>query len=418
MTDALRNAFRGRQGRYEYNALGESLISGQEDEDAQGSENISVNNAASNPAEGFGVGDALEPEGRSTTSTISDFGRNIRQRFQYATANVPYATATRRSIDGQGTYNPHESLPDEAQHNQTLQQQRQQIWQRQQQEQLRTSEQDTILNCKEIIEGGRVSSTLLQETATHAAQNPDEAGSLADTLGDLSAVCRAQQSDLNALLTADGAVFTQEALLMSALEVSEKLAMVLQQYTVLCSENPTLQLSSDPSQQSEEHLPVPLAVPVSNAAPADQEESEEDMIARAMAESLKSEEERKEREEQESLQELRSATSVDLPIPPAATAAVLAATPSLLPPLQRPPSQSQPNNPFASPQLSSLPPPASLLDLDTLPAPPAPFPGTQPLETSQPLPVRHASPELPISTLPPTEFDTLANRNNNSLIDM
>eukprot|EP00854_Cymbomonas_tetramitiformis_P015854 gene15854-18803_t len=248
MTDALRNAFgggRGRGDRYEYNPLGESLMDNQTEEGQQGSEDLQRTGSQrpSDLSSGEGVS---RPASGSASSKMNEWGRSLKQRWQNFIAGSGSST----------TRSPEEDI-------------------------------------NSTISTARVTGELLQDTTQEAARNPVEAVELADTMNDVSRVCEAAQREL-AVYLSNETLWGDEAMLNSALEVNDLLTRALAAYARLMGVTPGQAQPAEEAPVPQQPVdPEPLVqqeqLPVSSAPEptAVSQESEEDMIARAIAESLK-----------------------------------------------------------------------------------------------------------------------------------
>lgn len=302
MTDALRNAFgggRGRGDRYEYNPLGESLMDNQTEEGQQESEDLqrTGNQRPSDLSSGEG---GSRPG--SATSKMNEWGRSLKQRWQNFIAGSGNSNTRSPEEDGWSSALQQDSIqappPPVSRGIQGVDAQGQRRPQRNAQQ--ADYDQPVELDINSTISTARVTGELLQDTTSEAARNPVEAVELADTMNDVSRVCEAAQREL-ALYLSNETLWGDEALLNSALEVNDLLTRALAAYARLMGVTPgqaqPVEEAPVPQQPDD---PEPLAqqeqLPVSSAPePTVAQESEEDMIARAIAESLKSEEDRKAR---------------------------------------------------------------------------------------------------------------------------
>mmetsp|Transcript_3774 Transcript_3774/g.4247 ORF Transcript_3774/g.4247 Transcript_3774/m.4247 type:complete len:516 (+) Transcript_3774:110-1657(+) len=330
MSDMFRNAFRSRtesanRDNSEYNPLGQSLIGSEDQVDDDG---VGVTYAGS--SSGGGVGEARPP----LRSRMDSWGQSMKQKFNNLMRGSSLSGANRASNWLGSQQNRSSDMgqrsTDSISHTEPV-------------EDIRTPEEINA-SIKELIESARTSSELLNETTAGALRNPVDAVELADTINYLAQVCVKLQKDISRLLTMEETL-TDETLMMEALEANDSLTRGLSSYTNLMGEMPSQQAQQPPVGEEEgprgqalpdswaplgpannsneqrdvappqpasavgvgdddgwQHYdpaafeaatpPPPPPPPAEPTAAAQPEEDEEAMIMRAIAESLKSEEER------------------------------------------------------------------------------------------------------------------------------
>mmetsp|Transcript_4476 Transcript_4476/g.8314 ORF Transcript_4476/g.8314 Transcript_4476/m.8314 type:complete len:441 (-) Transcript_4476:458-1780(-) len=292
----FRSSNRGE--RYQYNALGDSLLSGEEgetegvtSEEYQEEQRRSQNNhypqhRHQDDAEGFGV--ELDQPRRGM---MSDLSTSIRQRFQNLMGTnsggiqpppagmgvQPQVRTLGVPARGETTHSGSRAHPTSSPA--PLPQPTRGLGQAQPQ----------MAALEERVSSARMAAELLRDTTQAAGRDPVDAVALADTLADLSLLCEQYETQLVAALGGD-ASWASDAAMSEAIQVTETLVLALEGYKAFAQGD-----GAAPGADA----PVPPATGMSAADIAAAGESEEDMIARAIADSLKSEEERKARENQQ-----------------------------------------------------------------------------------------------------------------------
>eukprot|EP00959_Pyramimonas_sp_CCMP1952_P379067 7940363-Pyramimonas_sp.AAC.1 len=276
---------RSGESGHDYNPLGESLIIEGVDQD----DGVPVQGAT-------GFGNTRRPQSASITERFSRFGDSVRN---FLSPPAPSAGSGGGSWGegGQGVP-PRLNAQPPAQPRQTQTRGAPNPYA----DDVHTV-QHLIAACRSVVNAARVSSELLRDTTREVRENPEEATDLGETLSQLSQTCMDQQNQLSVMLTSEQ-VLADEALLMQALEVNESLALALEGYMMLSTGDALPRMVEEPTVEEQ------------TAAATVQQESEEAMIARAMAESLRTEEERKAKADHENTTLLLDAVTGLTPPPP------------------------------------------------------------------------------------------------------
>mmetsp|Transcript_5549 Transcript_5549/g.11316 ORF Transcript_5549/g.11316 Transcript_5549/m.11316 type:complete len:360 (-) Transcript_5549:292-1371(-) len=327
---------RSDAAHHDYNPLAESLIIEGSDQD----DGVTVNSAT-------GFGNTREPPRRPSSASMTESLSRVGSRIRNFLSSSP-APSREGSWGGDtrstGTMS-HVDAP-QARPRTTQTTRRPPMM----------DPRQLLEDCRATVNAARVSSELLRDTTREVRENPGEATDLAETLSQLSSTCMDQQGQLSMMLSNE-LVLSDEALLMQALEVNESLALALEGYLMLSTGD--MQQALQPTQTA--------AAPTQTAQAPVPQESEEEMIARAMAESLRTEEERKAKADHENTVLLVDAVAGLAPPPP---------PPSHAPPPPPPPPPADANLLFDIPPAPPAPPaPAP----PAPPAPPSPSNGESPM---------------------------------------
>mmetsp|Transcript_32175 Transcript_32175/g.54038 ORF Transcript_32175/g.54038 Transcript_32175/m.54038 type:complete len:354 (-) Transcript_32175:481-1542(-) len=348
---------RNRDGHSDYNALGESLMSDPQGDNGQ-QEDVGVTIAS----QGFGNTTETRPRSSRPQSAISSLengmgrlGRGLRNLMTPAAANGSDGQRTTSAGMGASVYNPSVTRNSAPPNNAHM-----------------PAEEDILKSCRETVAAGRVASELLRDTTQQAQENPLEAVVLGDTLNQLSRVCMDNQNTLTMMLSSE-VLLTDEVLLMETLEVNESLSLALEHFLAFSAVTPQQAQEQQPVRQTQQldlvsgtpQVGTRVSDSLGEQAAEPEGETEEEMIARAIAESLKSEEEYKTRGLVEAAAGLAQPPPPPPPPPPQAphlsTQLPLNGLFHGLDDLIAPPPSS---DPVPTPPLASSPPPAptNLLD--------------------------------------------------------